>query len=68
MVFMHQHSVIGGEYKAEVEDAIPYNAALMTDVGLTVAVNSDDAEQARQLKPGSCKRNKVWWVNTSAGF
>ena len=24
-------------YKAEVQDAIPYNAALMTDVGLTVA-------------------------------
>ncbi len=36
-------------YKMEVEDASPYNAAIMQKVGLTVAINSDDAEMARRL-------------------
>jgi imidazolonepropionase-like amidohydrolase len=36
-------------YKMEVQDAIPYNAAIMHNVGLTVAINSDDAEMARRL-------------------
>jgi imidazolonepropionase-like amidohydrolase len=36
-------------YKMEVEDAIPYNAAIMHKVGLNVAINSDDAEMARRL-------------------
>jgi imidazolonepropionase-like amidohydrolase len=36
-------------YKMEVEDAIPYNAAIMHNVGLNVAINSDDAEMARRL-------------------
>jgi imidazolonepropionase-like amidohydrolase len=36
-------------YKMEVEDAIPYNAAIMHKVGLVVAINSDDAEMARRL-------------------
>ena len=36
-------------YKMEVQDAIPYNAALMHKVGLNVAINSDDAEMARRL-------------------
>ncbi|HEX7906161.1 MAG TPA: amidohydrolase, partial [Chitinophagaceae bacterium] len=36
-------------YKMEVEDAIPYNAAIMQRVGLNVAINSDDAEMARRL-------------------
>ncbi len=36
-------------YKMEVEDAIPYNAAIMQKVGLTVAINSDDPEMARRL-------------------
>jgi imidazolonepropionase-like amidohydrolase len=36
-------------YKMEVEDAIPYNAAIMQKVGLNVAINSDDAEMARRL-------------------
>ena len=42
-------------YKAEVEDAIPYNLALMTKVGVVVAVNSDDAEQARHLNQEAAK-------------
>ncbi|MGI8951129.1 MAG: amidohydrolase family protein [Chitinophagaceae bacterium] len=45
-------------YKSEVEDAIPYNMAIMTKVGLTVAVNSDDAEQARHLNQEAAKSIK----------
>jgi len=36
-------------YKMEVQDAIAYNAAIMHNVGLLVAINSDDAEMARRL-------------------
>ncbi|QJD95868.1 amidohydrolase family protein [Mucilaginibacter robiniae] len=36
-------------YKMEVQDAIPYNANIMTEVGIPVAINSDDAEMARRL-------------------
>jgi imidazolonepropionase-like amidohydrolase len=42
-------------YKMEVEDAIPYNAAIMQRVGLTVAINSDDAEMARRLNQEAAK-------------
>ncbi|SJZ41251.1 Imidazolonepropionase [Chitinophaga eiseniae] len=36
-------------YKMEVQDAIPYNAAIMHKVGVVTAINSDDAEMARRL-------------------
>ncbi len=36
-------------YKFEVYQAIPYNAAIMHKQGVTVAINSDDAEMARRL-------------------
>jgi imidazolonepropionase-like amidohydrolase len=45
-------------YKVEVEDAIPYNAAIMTRVGLNVAINSDDAEMARRLNQEAAKTIK----------
>lgn len=45
-------------YKYEVKDAIPYNAALMTRMGLNVAVNSDDAEMARRLNQEAAKAMK----------
>ncbi len=45
-------------YKMEVEDAIPYNAAIMHRVGLTVAINSDDAEMARRLNQEAAKTIK----------
>ncbi len=45
-------------YKMEVEDAIPYNAAIMHKVGLTVAINSDDAEMARRLNHEAAKSIK----------
>jgi imidazolonepropionase-like amidohydrolase len=45
-------------YKYEVMEAIPYNAALMTKVGLTVAINSDDAEMGRRLNQEAAKTVK----------
>ncbi len=55
-------------YKAEVEDAIPYNMALMTDVGVTVAVNSDDAEQARHLNQEAAKSIKYGGLTEEQAF
>ena len=45
-------------YKVEVQDAIPYNAAIMHRVGLNVAINSDDAEMARRLNQEAAKAIK----------
>jgi adenine deaminase len=42
----------------EVQDAIAYNAAIMQKEGLIVAINSDDAEQARHLNLESAKSVK----------
>jgi imidazolonepropionase-like amidohydrolase len=42
-------------YKMEVMDAIPYNAALLTKVGVTTAINSDDAEMGRRLNQEAAK-------------
>lgn len=42
-------------YKFEVREAIPYNAALMAEMGLTVAINSDDAEMGRRLNQEAAK-------------
>ncbi|MFO8147587.1 MAG: amidohydrolase family protein [Gillisia sp.] len=45
-------------YKYEVKDAIPYNAAIMYDAGLTVAINSDDSEMSRRLNQEAAKTMK----------
>lgn len=45
-------------YKLEVQDAIPYNAAIMSRAGLNVAINSDDAEMARRLNQEAAKSIK----------
>ncbi|MEO5889888.1 MAG: amidohydrolase family protein, partial [Ferruginibacter sp.] len=45
-------------YKMEVIDAIPQNAYIMQQVGLTVAINSDDAEMARRLNQEAAKSIK----------
>ncbi len=45
-------------YKFEVNDAIPYNAAIMQQQGITVAINSDDAEMARRLNQEAGKTVK----------
>lgn len=42
-------------YKYEVNDAIPYNAAIMHKQGVTVAINSDDAEMSRRLNQEAAK-------------
>lgn len=49
-------------YKVEVEDAIPYNAAIMHKIGLVVAINSDDAEMARRLNQEAAKTIKYGGV------
>ena len=45
-------------YKYEVNDAIPYNAAIMASQGVTVAINSDDAEMSRRLNQEAGKTIK----------
>jgi len=45
-------------YKYEVYDAIPYNGAILHDVGVTTAFNSDDAEMARRLNQEAAKAVK----------
>jgi imidazolonepropionase-like amidohydrolase len=45
-------------FKFEVNDAIPYNAAIMHDVGLTVGLNSDDGELIRRLNQEAAKAMK----------
>ena len=45
-------------YKYEVIDAIPYNAAILTKVGIVTAVNSDDAEMGRRLNQEAAKTIK----------
>jgi imidazolonepropionase-like amidohydrolase len=50
-------------YKMEVVDAIPYNAAIMHNVGLNVAINSDDAEMARRLNQEAGKIVKYGGVS-----
>ena len=50
-------------YKVEVQDAIPYNAAIMHRVGLNVAINSDDAEMARRLNQEAAKAIKYGGIS-----
>lgn len=45
-------------YKYEVNDAIPYNAAIMHNAGVTVAINSDDPEMSRRLNQEAAKTIK----------
>ncbi|WP_273277172.1 amidohydrolase family protein [Maribacter polysiphoniae] len=50
-------------YKYEVKDAIPYNAAIMQSQGITVAINSDDAEMSRRLNQEAAKTMKYGGVS-----
>ncbi|UCF20018.1 MAG: amidohydrolase family protein [Gemmatimonadota bacterium] len=45
-------------YKVEAFDAIPYNAALMTQRGVLVSINSDSQEEARHLNQEAGKTMK----------
>ncbi|WP_299395368.1 amidohydrolase family protein [uncultured Gelidibacter sp.] len=66
---MVEHGVGGStfsdwwSYKYEVNDAIPYNAAIMHDAGVTVALNSDDAEMSRRLNQEAAKTVKYGGVS-----
>ncbi len=42
-------------YKVEAYEAIPYNAALMTERGVVVSINSDSAEEMRHLNQEAAK-------------
>lgn len=61
---MAEHGVGGSTfadwwaYKYEVKEAIPYNAALMAEAGVLVAINSDDAEMGRRLNQEAAKAIK----------
>jgi len=45
-------------YKYEVADAIPYNAGIMSRVGVLTGINSDDPEMARRLNQEAAKSIK----------
>ncbi len=45
-------------YKVEAYDAIPYNAALMTERGVVVSINSDSGEEMRHLNQEAGKSMK----------
>ena len=61
---MAEHGVGAGTfsdwwaYKYEVNDAIPYNAAIIQKQGVTVAINSDDGEMIRRLNQEAAKTVK----------
>jgi imidazolonepropionase-like amidohydrolase len=50
-------------YKYEVNDAIPYNAAIMHKAGVVTAINSDDAEMARRLNQEAAKSIKYGGIS-----
>lgn len=50
-------------YKYEVNDAIPYNAAIMHNAGVVVAINSDDGEMSRRLNQEAGKIVKYGGVS-----
>ena len=50
-------------YKFEVNDAIPYNAAILHQMGIVTAINSDDAEMGRRLNHEAAKAVKYGGVS-----
>ena len=55
-------------YKWEVRYAIPYNAALMAEAGVVVAINSDDAEMSRRLNQEAAKAVKYGDISEIEAF
>jgi imidazolonepropionase-like amidohydrolase len=55
-------------YKLEVQDAIPQNAGIMHNVGVNVAINSDDAEMARRLNQEAAKSIKYSGMSEEDAF
>lgn len=66
---MKEHGVGGSTfsdwwaYKYEVNDAIPYNGAIMHSAGVVTAFNSDDAEMSRRLNQEAAKAVKYGGVS-----
>lgn len=66
---MAEHGVGGSTfsdwwaYKYEVNDAIPYNAAIMHNEGVLTAINSDDAEMSRRLNQEAAKTVKYGGIS-----
>jgi imidazolonepropionase-like amidohydrolase len=66
---MKEHGVGGSTfsdwwgYKYEVNDAIPYNGAIMHSQGVVTAFNSDDAEMSRRLNQEAAKAVKYGGVS-----
>ena len=50
-------------YKYEVNEAIPYNAAILHKMGIVTAINSDDAEMGRRLNQEAAKIVKYGGVS-----
>ncbi|HNI43328.1 MAG: amidohydrolase family protein [Chitinophagales bacterium] len=50
-------------YKYEVYEAIPHNGAILHNLGVNVAFNSDDAEMARRLNQEAAKAVKYGGVS-----
>ena len=55
-------------YKFEVNEAIPYNAALLHDAGVNTGINSDDAEMCRRLNQEAAKIVKYGGVSEEEGW
>lgn len=71
---MKEHGAYGSTfsdwwaYKFEVNDAIPYNGAIMHKVGITTGFNSDDAEMGRRLNQEAAKAVKYGGVSEIEAF
>ena len=55
-------------YKVEAYDAIPYNAALMTERGVLVSINSDSGEEMRHLNQEAAKTMKWGGLDEEAAL
>ena len=55
-------------YKVEAFDAIPHNAALMTERGVLVSINSDSGEEIRHLNQEAAKTMKWGGLDEEAAL
>ncbi len=55
-------------YKYEVNDAIPYNASIMHNAGVLVALNSDSSELSRRLNLEAAKAVKYGGVSETEAW
>jgi len=55
-------------YKYEVMDAIPYNAAILDEMDVLTAINSDDGEMGRRLNQEAAKAIKYGGVSEEAAL